>query len=354
MFRFALMTLLSLAVACVTDPPATPQIPHTPLPLIDAGVTIPAECSEERQTTLFAHYIEPFVSGTQSTSCSECHMTGIDMSLYAQDTPCQTMACMIHQGEVDLENPAQSSILERILMGDPASSAFSVETEHAALLQWIEWSAQCHSTTCGTIENACSSGTGARSTARTPTGNCSEDDLLIEYWDAVVVDRGRCISCHGQDSPDGPTQWLRDLFEADWGNDEHRAIAITSMFTVITNHLIDRDEPLNSLLLTKPLQHGFRPYAVYGAREPIEQVPDGVGTGVHHDGQTKMTFNCPGFDCSDGAIIDCRRDTPCTDDGACHADQRCNEGFCRIRESVCDQTYVNYLDFIQAYLACQD
>ncbi len=352
--RTIIIGSLCLSVGCQADRPSDPPIIPPTVPSADAGVTQPLDCTDDRLTTLYEHYVEPFVSGMQSTSCSECHMTGIDMSVYAQDTPCQTMACMVQSGAANLESPADSEILGRIMMGDPASSAFSVETEHAAILEWLEWSAQCHDSVCGSIEDPCKSGTGAPSTARTPTGNCSEEDLLVQYWDSVVVDRGRCISCHGQEDDSPATNFLKDLFEADWDNPEHRAIALTSMFTVITNHLIDKDEPLNSLLLTKPLQHGFRPFAVYGALEDIESVPEGVGTGVHHDGQAKITFPCPGFDCSEGAIMDCRTDVACAQDSECNDDQRCNEGFCRIRESVCDTTYISYLSFIQAYRACQD
>ncbi len=346
-----LLSFFSLATACSPDVPPSPTVPTPPSPSPDAGAP-PAECTNQELGQLYEHYVEPFVSGTVQSSCSQCHMTGVNISLYAQDTPCQTMACMVDSGVADLTNPADSRILEQILLGDPASSAFSVQTEHAAILEWLQWAARCHSAVCGEIDNACDSGTGAPSTGRTPSGTCSEDELLQQYWDSVVVDRGRCISCHGRPDEDIAPNWLAGLHEADWDNSEHRSIATTSMYAVITGHLIDKDEPLNSLLLTKPLQHGFRPYAVYGAREPIENVPEGVGTGVHHDGQSKMTFPCPGFDCSEGAIMDCRKTQECDNDSACGDGMRCNQGWCRLAESVCDETYINYLSFIQTYLAC--
>jgi hypothetical protein len=344
-----IFSLLSLALACSPTPQSNvPDLPPAP----DAGATLPNDCNIDDLGQLYEHYIEPFVSGTQRSSCSQCHMTGVDISIYAQDTPCQTMACMVESGAANLDSPTESEILERILMGNPASSAFSVQTEHAAILEWLQWSARCHSGVCGAIDNACDSGTGVPSTGRTPAGTCSEDELLEQYWDSVVVDRARCISCHGQENGETAPNWLAGLHQADWDNPEHRTIATTSMYAVITGNLIDKDEPLNSLLLTKPLQHGFRPFAVYGAQETIETVPEGVGTGVHHDGQSKMTFTCPGFDCSEGAIMDCRKTQDCDTDEFCGDGMRCNEGWCRLAESVCDETYVNYLSFIQTYLSC--
>ncbi|MDE0883870.1 MAG: hypothetical protein OSB21_14865, partial [Myxococcota bacterium] len=114
-------------------------------------------------------------------------------------------------------------------------------------------------------------------------------------------------------------------------------------------------EPLSSPLLTKPLEQGFRPFAVYGARETIESVPEGVGVGTDHGGASKMSlfdqcsWNCRG---EGGAIIDCRKPQECDTDDFCGDGMRCNGGWCRLARSVCDETYVNYLSFIQTYLSC--
>jgi hypothetical protein len=139
-----------------------------------------------------------------------------------------------------------------------------------------------------------------------------------------------------------------------WENMEHRRVATNAMYGLLALDLIDRASPLDSLLLTKPLQEGFQPLGVYGARDPVESVEPGVGVGLYHGGATKFSWNCPNFDCSAGAIIDCRTDEACEQDSDCGPTQRCNERFCRIRESVCDSTYVNYLRFIQTYLACHN
>ncbi len=81
-----------------------------------------SECTNEELSANYTRYVEPFVSGSTRQSCSECHMTGIDMSIYAQDSACETMACMADSGAVDLDNPAQSAILAQI----PAPSGLGV------------------------------------------------------------------------------------------------------------------------------------------------------------------------------------------------------------------------------------
>jgi hypothetical protein len=68
----------------------------------DSGTTVVGTCYTEELDETYSQYVEPFVSGSVPSSCSQCHMTGIDLSLYAQDTPCETMACMVDLGVVDL------------------------------------------------------------------------------------------------------------------------------------------------------------------------------------------------------------------------------------------------------------
>ena len=152
-------------------------------PPVIMDAMVPTECTEQNLGELYNTYIEPFVSGQVPSSCSQCHMTGIDISLYAQDTACDTMACMIDHGAVNLEDPASSAILTQIAMGNAASSVFSVETERIAMETWINWSSLCHGWVCGEIESGCSQGTGALTTGILPQGSCSEDELLASFWD---------------------------------------------------------------------------------------------------------------------------------------------------------------------------
>jgi hypothetical protein len=347
---------------------------------LDRGVDamIPSDCTEDTLGELYSTYIEPFVSGQVPSSCSQCHMTGIDISIYAQDTACDTMACMIDHEVVSFEDPTRSEILTQIALGGPASSVFDVNTEREAMELWINWSARCHHWVCGDIESGCSQGTGALSTGILPQGACSEDTLLASFWDAFVVHRNRCISCHStlipeqgslfacQDTQDCAsnelclqgrcrvndfiaTPFLEGLHEAsDWNNPEHRRVASNAMYTLLTMDVIDHQEILNSRLLTKPIPTDFKPSAVFGSVEPILEVPEGVGVGVEHGGDTKFILDCGEEYC----VIDCREETPCGADADC-GDLACQEGFCRAPNSLCDLTYVKFLSFIQTFKRCQ-
>jgi len=261
----------------------------------------PPTCSAEDLDTTYTRYVEPFVSGAVESSCTECHMTGIDITMYTQDTPCQTLACMVDAGVVDLDNPDQSTLLDQIRMGTTASSVFDVEDEADAFLAWFEWSSICHDEACGELESPCSSGTGASSTGVDPIGDCSEADLLASFWDAVIIDRARCNVCHSQWAEDNTTQgactsdadcesplaclsgycknkgvyYAPHFFEglegiASWAREDDKKAALYTMYNVAATGLVDADSPLDSRLLTKPLLDDFQPVAIYGPGVAIE------------------------------------------------------------------------------------
>jgi len=348
------------------------------IPDIDMELIIPEECSQENLTDLYRTYVEPFVSGQVPSSCSQCHLTGVDISLYAQDNACDTMACMIDRGIVNLDQPEESALLQQISLGDPASSVFNIEVERRAMELWVQWSATCHQWVCGTIESGCSQGTGALTTGVLPQGDCSEEILLASFWDAFVVHQQRCNDCHSSFNPEFgshfecredtdcvenelcslgrcrknehvATPFLEGLAEAnDWNNPEHRRLANNAMYTMLTMDVIDSQEMLNSRLLTKPLPEGFMLSAIYGAHEPVLDIPEGLGRGVQHGGDTKFTLNCGAERC----VLDCREDTVCVHDEECGTLQ-CLDGFCRAENSVCDITYVRFLSFLQTLDRCR-
>ncbi|HIA02426.1 MAG TPA: hypothetical protein EYN66_11025 [Myxococcales bacterium] len=343
-----------------------------------------ANCTESTLDQAYQKYVEPFVSGTLPTSCSQCHMTGIDIGMYAQDTPCQTLACMVDSGVVDLSNPESSSLLADIKLGQTKSSVFDVEKEYEAMLNWIQWSASCHSDVCGKIESACSSGSNAASTGINPIGSCSETGLLASFWDAVIIDKGRCDVCHSdwakKDTTKGPCtsdadcdeklQCLDGLCrkagayfspsffeglkgEMVWKKKKDKERGLNTMYNMVALGQIDIEEPLNSLMLVKPLLENFQPTAIYGSGVNIPTVEPGVGVGVSHGGSNKFNFGCKKPPCPTSGVVDCRSGQECSSHSECANDMKCSKGFCRIAGSFCDKTYTNYIRFIYKFLSCK-
>ena len=127
----------------------------------DADGMTDQECTEEAELALYERYIEPLVTDAHPSNCNSCHLSGIDLQMYIQDTPCQSMACMEALEVVDFENPAASEILSYITIGDPTSDLIDADVmaRHQRLLAVDRVGAECHDTVCGDIEEPCSSGT---------------------------------------------------------------------------------------------------------------------------------------------------------------------------------------------------
>ncbi len=216
-------------------------------------------CDSTDGLAIYERRIEPLVSGAVPTTCNQCHLSGVDLSLYVQDTPCDTMGCMVQQGEVSLLDPASSPILARLLASDPASNLIDadvIQSEHDGFLEWIEWNAQCFDGVCGVIDDPCNAGTGTAPPpdVLTPLGGCDEAALVASFDRQVFAWRGRCSSCHagyGANTVEGPgaPKWLFGAAENPVGVDDARF----TMFNVIGRGLFDRANPANSLLLLKPL-----------------------------------------------------------------------------------------------------
>jgi hypothetical protein len=359
-------------------------------------------CDESSLSALYTQYVEPFVSGAVPQSCSECHMTGIDISMYAQDTPCQTMACMVSMGAIDLNDPESSEILSQIQMGNPNSSVFDVNTEYQAMLEWAEWSAECHDQICGDVVSPCTAGTGAESTGTNPIGDCSEEDLLVEFWNSVVVDRHRCLTCHsswgyekfsfddctstdvceeeekcisatgdniclclaGKCRRKGPALGPNFLeggeAALDFNQEADKKFGLNTMYNIVALDLIDVNSPLDSKLLVKPLMEDFQPTQIYGQGVDISNVAPGIGLGGSHGGADKFSFGChaPGAGpCPTSGVVDCRELSPCQSATDCDSGFDClgkdPSTFCRLAGSYCDSTYTNYIRFIEYFSSCK-
>lgn len=362
---------LGLAVACGPGQGAATDAPDL------------RTCDEAALSATYERYVEPFVSGAVTASCSQCHMTGIDLSLYVQDSPCDTFACMVELGVVDMGAPENSEVLRQIRMGDPSSSVFDVGREEAAMREWIEWNAACHDTVCDIPPgSACTAGTGAPSTGRMPLGDCTEEDLLGVFWDTVIVDRGRCLICHSdfgqQRGTFGPCNTTEDcefqqicsdgtcyapgpllaphFFEGvegalDWNESQDRLVAQNTLYNIVALGFLDPVEPLDSTLLTKPLLEDFTPSAVLGDGVNRESIAAPAGIGVAHGGTSKFNFGCHDPPCPSSGVVDCRTDVRCSD-APCPGTRVCSQGFCREPGSVCDQTYVSYLRFAEYFAEC--
>jgi hypothetical protein len=249
-------------------------------------------CTDDDALDLYQARIAPLLTAEQPSTCNQCHLSGIDLGIYTQADPCATMACMVEQGIVDLDDPEASLVLTWIVraedQGDgPNSDLITqdvIDAEHDAMLQWIEYNAGCGADVCAPVENPCG-GTTAAKCERPPSGimepprefddpgDCSEHTLEAAFSELVYPWRGRCTPCH-TDAWDGPPEDAPR-----WMNEDGCELgSLLTMRRVVDTGLVDAANPSASLLLLKPLA-----------------VADG---GVEHGGHDKFA------DTTDPAYID--------------------------------------------------
>lgn len=230
-----------------------------------------------KPTETFHERIEPLLSENRVTTCNECHLSGVDLSAFARETPCKTWACLVDQGLVNVSSPEDSKILSWINRASPNSDLITpdvIAAEHDAFRDWIEANAACPDAcagvTCGAPGGGptCSDGTDVAA-PDVPTGDdtrgCGDVELEQAFYDDVYTWRGRCFPCHFdtelEADKDAP-RWISAIGNCQTGS------AVTFK-RVIGLGLMDTDSPLKSLLLQKPL--------------------DVSGGGVKHGGGAKFT-----------------------------------------------------------------
>lgn len=221
-------------------------------------------CTQDDALELYERRIAPLLVPGAATSCNDCHLAGVDLGLFAQDTPCGTMACMKERGLVDFTAPERSLVLEWILRADPASPLITeaiIESEHDAMLEWIEYSARCGDLVCDApAAGACgaqpssddctipSSGPGGGRKAWEDPGDCSDRTIELMFQQTVYSWRGRCAPCHFTDNPSVTSEAPRWIATGDCA-----VASLETMRNVIRNGYVDLSLPVQSLLVLKPL-----------------------------------------------------------------------------------------------------
>lgn len=267
-----LALLVTLAPACAREPMADP-ISSTSEPASttnnDTSTTAaPTEATQPTEPTgttsspldcnaapsdLFTQRIAPLLATDRPKTCNTCHLSGIDLQMFVQATPCQTMACLDSKGLVDLENPQTSTILQWISRADPQSPLIDqkvIDEEYAAFLAWIDATATCG--LCYTGDQPCGEAPAVTCPADDPAndpfidpGDCSPLARETLFRHNVYAWRDRCYPCHFDDKDTVAPKWIAS------GSCELGSL--TTMRHVLEWPLVDLENPGNSLLLLKPL-----------------------------------------------------------------------------------------------------
>lgn len=208
---------------------------------------------------IFERRIVPIFKSPNPSSCTECHLAGVDLKNYILPSHEKTFISLRDQGLIDLENPGDSKILRLIEMGGGTNQGASLvsakarEAEYAAFANWIKVSASD-----AKLRNAPK--LESTEIAKPPRPlevirHARTDRLLASFEENIWSQRFRCSGCH---SPAGSensklvaehgeqVSWLKDTADA-------------TMRYLLDSENINVKQPERSRLLLKPLneiKHG--------------------------------------------------------------------------------------------------
>lgn len=225
----------------------------------DAEEAAARQRCEDVSSDLFERRVAPLLAADRPKSCNQCHLSGVDLSLFVRPNACETVACLVQLGLADPEAPAQSQVLDWIRRAEPEGGALSEEVlteEYEGFRQWLTESLTCEGGACarafcsdGAPGTFCELDEPLTPTAGSPTDACSDEALELLFRDRVFANRGRCFPCHheGQDNAelDAPR------FFATAGN--CNAASLATLRNLERAGVLDLSTPENSLLLRKPL-----------------------------------------------------------------------------------------------------
>jgi hypothetical protein len=208
---------------------------------------------------VFERRILPIFKSPNPSSCTECHLAGVDLKNYILPSHEQTFLSLRDQGLVDLTNPADSKIIRLIARGGGTNQGASLisakvrEAELAAFTEWITASARDPKLRAAAKLSAADVAKPVRPLE--VIRHARTDRLLASFEENIWSQRFRCNGCH---SPAGKENarfvaehgeqvaWLKDTAEA-------------TMRYLIATENINLKQPERSRLLLKPLneiKHG--------------------------------------------------------------------------------------------------
>src|SRR5689334_2153916 len=152
----------------------------------------------EDSLSIFKARIVPILKATNPSSCSECHLGGVDLKDYIGNSQEETFAALKRSGLIDVQRPEKSKLLA-FISRKPEKPNLSTDklrqAEYAAFLEWIQVAVK----------------DPKLAAAKTKDENLGpdlpvevirhmrKDHVLASFVDNVWSEVGRCAACHSPD-----------------------------------------------------------------------------------------------------------------------------------------------------------
>ena len=235
-------------------------------PFISVCLTVllaSAAAADEGSLALFQRRILPILSAKNASSCSECHLSGVDLKAYIRPTQEETFASLKAAGLIDTAKPDASKLLAFIARKPEKPSLITDKVrreEYEAFRAWI--SAAVKDPTLGKSK-AVDASIGP-DLPKEVIRHARKDRVLASFIDNVWSEVARCAHCH---SPDRNQKQVKEHGEqVSWiklGDPQ------ATLDHLREHELLDLKSPQKSLFLLKPLnavKHGGGQKMAFGDR----------------------------------------------------------------------------------------
>jgi hypothetical protein len=209
---------------------------------------------ESSPQRIFERRLLPIFNSSNPSSCTQCHLAGLDLKNYILPSHEKTFLSLRDQGLIDLERPADSKILRLIEMGEKDKQTTLIQekvrrAEYEAFAEWIK--ASCAD---ANLRQAPPLPPGELARPERPPEvirHARTDKLLESFEKNVWSQRFRCVLCHMPGGAENAKLVAENGDRVSWVKAEG---AEATMRYLMGSKLIDTRQPGRSLLLRKPMQ----------------------------------------------------------------------------------------------------
>lgn len=221
------------------------------------AICVPAFGRDATPEEIFERRIIPIFRSPNPSSCTECHLAGVDLKNYILPSHEKTFLSLRDQELIDMDNPAESKILRLISMKpSEAASLVSAEVrsvELEAFTEWIKTSAQDPK-----LRQAAKTSSAEIAKPKRPVEVIRHgrvDRLLSSFEENVWSQRFRCLGCHSPKGSENAKLVVENGDQVSW----LRETPGETMRYLLETENINIRQPERSRLLLKPLneiKHG--------------------------------------------------------------------------------------------------
>ncbi|MGC1272325.1 MAG: hypothetical protein WBC44_01355 [Planctomycetaceae bacterium] len=223
----------------------------------------PASAGRPPALSIFERRLLPIFKSPKPSSCSECHLSGVDLKDYIRPTQAETFSALVRAGLVDARKPDRSKILTFIGRRPETPNLITEQVrkeEYEAFRSWLNAAVREPELLAAKPDE----GTIGPTLPDEVLRHARNDRVLASFIENVWSEVGRCAACH---SPEQNAKQVEQHGEqVSWITPGDPA---ATMQHLLDAGLIDLDTPEASLLIAKPTQrveHGGGQKMVVGDR----------------------------------------------------------------------------------------